>query len=158
VGLVDSASVITTSAPDSAPKGAAETDVRPRTRILFVDDEAQILTGLRNLFRKDRQRWDMVFALGGRRGLDAVREQRFDVVVSDMQMPEVDGAMLLTTIKEESPSTVRIMLSGFADDESLVRARPALHQLLLKPIDVATLRKAIEHSIDAFVGTPAGRD
>lgn len=128
----------------------ATTDQNGKKRILFVDDEPAILTSLKNLLRKDRNRWEMVFALGGQLGLDAVRERPFDVVVSDLRMPEVDGATLLSAIKDEFPTTVRIMLSGYADDESLARARPALHQLLLKPCDVATLRTAIECSIDAF--------
>jgi len=68
--------------------------------------------------------------------------------VSDMRMPGVDGATLLNTIKDECPATVRIMLSGHADREAIVRALPAMHQLLSKPCDAATLRGAIERSLD----------
>jgi HD-like signal output (HDOD) protein/CheY-like chemotaxis protein len=119
-----------------------------KKRILFVDDEPAILAGLQNLLYKDRRRWDMVFALGGQLALDEVRRTPFDIVVSDMRMPGIDGAMLLNVIKDECPATVRIMLSGHADREAIVRALPALHQLLSKPCDANTLRAAIERSLD----------
>jgi len=121
-----------------------------KKRILFVDDEPAILAGLQNLLYKDRKRWDMVFALGGQLGLDEIRKAPFDIVVSDMRMPGIDGATLLNVIKDECPATVRIMLSGHADREAIVRALPALHQLLSKPCDAATLRSAIERSIDGI--------
>ncbi|HET9620225.1 MAG TPA: HDOD domain-containing protein [Kofleriaceae bacterium] len=120
-----------------------------KKRILFVDDEPAILAGLQNLLYRDRKRWDMVFALGGQLALDEVRKLPFDIVVSDMRMPGIDGAMLLNLIKDECPATVRIMLSGHADREAIVRALPALHQLLSKPCDAQTLRGAIERSLDA---------
>jgi HD-like signal output (HDOD) protein len=119
-----------------------------KKRILFVDDEPAILAGLQNLLYKDRKRWDMVFALGGQLALEEIRKAPFDIVVSDMRMPGVDGATLLNTIKDECPATVRIMLSGHADREAIVRALPAMHQLLSKPCDAATLRGAIERSLD----------
>ncbi len=126
-----------------------------KKRILFVDDEPAILAGLQNLLYRDRKRWDMVFALGGQLALDEIRKAPFDIVVSDMRMPGIDGAMLLNVIKDECPATVRIMLSGHADREAIVRALPALHQLLSKPCDATTLRGAIERSLD---GTNLARD
>jgi HD-like signal output (HDOD) protein len=119
-----------------------------KKRILFVDDEPAILAGLQNLLYKDRKRWEMVFALGGQLALDEIRKSPFDIVVSDMRMPGIDGPVLLNVIKDEYPATVRIMLSGHADREAIVRALPALHQLLSKPCDATTLRGAIERSLD----------
>src|SRR5689334_11486068 len=118
-----------------------------KKRILFVDDDPAILTGLQNLLFRDRKRWDMVFALGGEAALDEIRKEPFDIVVSDMRMPGVDGEMLLNAIKEECPSTVRILLSGYADRETIARSLPVLHQLLSKPCDAKTLRGAIERSL-----------
>ncbi len=122
----------------------------PTKRILFVDDDPALLAGFQNLLYRDRKRWDMVFALGGQRGLDETRKAPFDVVVSDMQMPDVDGAMLLGVIKAESPTTVRIMLTGQVSREVIVRLLPALHQLLLKPCNAATLRGALERSCEGI--------
>jgi HD-like signal output (HDOD) protein/CheY-like chemotaxis protein len=119
-----------------------------KKRILFVDDEPAILDGLENLLYKDRKRWEMVFASGGQAALDAHHKQPFDVVVSDMRMPHLDGADLLAAIKEECPQTVRIMLSGHANRETIVRALPALHQLISKPCNAGTLRSVLERSLE----------
>ncbi|MEO8700106.1 MAG: HDOD domain-containing protein [Kofleriaceae bacterium] len=119
-----------------------------KKRILFVDDEPAILAGLQNLLYKDRKRWSMVFAGGGEQAIHELQQQAFDVVVSDMRMPGMDGATLLNRIKDEFPATGRIMLSGHAEREAIVRALPALHQLLSKPCNADTLRSAIERGID----------
>ena len=117
-----------------------------KRRILFVDDDARLLLAVEISLRRDRQRWDMVFALGGQRGLDEARKAPFDVVVSDMGMPEIDGVALLGAIKNERPSTVIMMLSAHADAAVLCQL-PQLFRLLSKPCTAATLRDAIECSI-----------
>lgn len=120
-----------------------------KTRILFVDDEPPVLTAIERQLRRDRTRWDMVFALGGERGLDEVHKGCFTVVVSDLRMPNVDGVKLLNAIGEACPATVRIILSGDAEAAAMSQAVPALHCVLTKPCDSATLRSAIERAIDA---------
>jgi HD-like signal output (HDOD) protein len=89
----------------------------------------------------------MVFVGDGASALDEVRKAPFDVVVSDMRMPHMDGAELLAHIHGESPATVRIVLSGHADRAAIMRALPASHQLLAKPCDPNTLRGAIERGM-----------
>jgi HD-like signal output (HDOD) protein len=120
---------------------------------LFVDDEPAILSSLRNLLHRDRKRWDMTFATGGDGALAECAKSPIDVVVSDMRMPKMDGATLLSRIQAAYPATVRIMLTGHADREAIVRALPALHQLLIKPCEAEVLRGAIERGIAL-----AGRD
>lgn len=112
-------------------------------RILFVDDDAALLAGLKNVLHRDRKRWDMVFAGSGEAALAEIRKQPFDVVVSDMRMPQIDGLALLRMIRDEAPATARIMLSG-SDCES---AMPEFHELLAKPCSAATLRAAIERAL-----------
>jgi DNA-binding NtrC family response regulator len=126
---------------------AHERDVKKR--ILFVDDDPAILAGFQCVFRKDCVRWEMRFALGGQRALDELRQEPFDVVVSDMRMPGLDGATLLQAVKDESPATIRIMLTGYAEDDALAYVRPVVDQLLEKPCSVVTLRDAIEHHLVA---------
>ncbi|MEO8704274.1 MAG: response regulator [Kofleriaceae bacterium] len=128
-----------------------------RKRVLFVDDDPEILAGLRNLLYKERKLWDMVFADSGDAALTQLSGQPFDVVVSDMRMPGMDGATLLSRVKDKFPSTARIMLSGHAEREAIVRALPALHQLLSKPCDATTLRTAIERGFDHAVATRDAR-
>jgi HD-like signal output (HDOD) protein len=115
-------------------------------RILFVDDEAAILDGLRDLLRKERRRWEMVFAAGGPQALEVLARQPFDVVVSDIRMPGMDGAQLLSRVKEQYPSVARIVLTGHADRDAALRALPVAHQVLAKPCDAGALRVAIERT------------
>jgi HD-like signal output (HDOD) protein/ActR/RegA family two-component response regulator len=112
-------------------------------RILFVDDESAVLDGLRDRLRKHRREWEMVFALGGEAALTECARAPFDVVVSDMRMPGMDGATFLQQVKDEYPSTIRIVLSGHAERESIMRSLPVAHQYLSKPCDAETLRGVI---------------
>jgi len=66
--------------------------VSPPYRVLFVDDDQAILDGLHNLLRKQHRVWDMVFVTSGAAALEALRLGPFDVIVSDMRMPGMDGA------------------------------------------------------------------
>lgn len=120
-----------------------------KLRILFVDDEPNVLVAIERQLRRERARWEMVFALGGQRGLDEIRNGCFDVVVSDFRMPGVDGVALLNAIADSCPGTARIMLSGDAEAQVIARAVPTLQELLAKPCDGATLRGAIERGISA---------
>jgi HD-like signal output (HDOD) protein len=115
-------------------------------RILFVDDEQNILDGLRNLLWKYRSEMNMVFALGGETALEQLSKAPFDVIVSDMRMPGMDGATLLQRVKKEYPEIVRIVLSGHADQEAIFRALPVAHQFLSKPCDAEKLCNVIERA------------
>ena len=115
-----------------------------RKRILFVDDEPALLAALSNLMRRDRHRWDLVFALGGAEALRELDQGSFDIVLTDMRMPEVDGLAVLTAVKERSPRTIRIILSGYAESAAVMQALPLVHQFLSKPCDAKTLRSTIE--------------
>jgi HD-like signal output (HDOD) protein/CheY-like chemotaxis protein len=122
-----------------------------RARVLFVDDEVSVLDGLRNLLYKDRQRWDMVFALGGEQALAEMQRQPFQVVVSDMRMPGMDGGEFLARVMERYPETARIVLSGHADRAALFRAMHVAHQFLSKPCGVGAIRAAIDRSLGVSV-------
>lgn len=119
-----------------------------KQRIMFVDDDASILAGLRGVLRKDRERWDMVFAAGSDAALSELEQGSFDVVVSDMRMPGIDGAALLEEVKQRSPATIRIMLSGSVDPDAMERASYAVDELLGKPCDARTLRATIDRLLN----------
>ena len=116
------------------------------TRILFVDDEANVLSGLRRMLRGQRKVWKMQFANGGAEALQMLEEETFDVIVSDMRMPCVDGAALLTHVAEHYPSTVRLVLSGQSEHEKIFRAVGPAHQFLSKPCDPDVLVKTIQRA------------
>lgn len=117
------------------------------SRILFVDDDALVLDGLRVLLRAQRNEWEMVFANGGREALAELEKGRFDVVVSDMRMPEINGIALLTRVKERYPMTTRIVLSGHAEREAAMGVLPVSHQFLSKPCEKDVLKTVIERAL-----------
>jgi HD-like signal output (HDOD) protein/ActR/RegA family two-component response regulator len=109
-------------------------------RILFVDDEPMVLKGLERSLRGMRKEWEMEFVLGGHEALEAMTRAPFDVVISDMRMPGMDGAQLLDLVKERFPQTVRIVLSGQSDKDGVFRAIRTTHQYLSKPCDIEELK------------------
>jgi HD-like signal output (HDOD) protein len=113
-------------------------------RILFVDDESKILDGLRRMMYAERKRWNTQFAQGGEAALRAFEESSFDVVVSDMRMPSMDGATLLSQIRDRYPGTARIILSGYSEGSLTSRTLSVAHRFLAKPCNVAELRSALE--------------
>jgi CheY-like chemotaxis protein len=82
-------------------------------RILFVDDEPAVLAGLQRRLRSDLRRHETVWVTSGEAALTEFRARPFDVVVSDLRMPGMDGVTLLRSIKSQSPQSKRIVLSGY---------------------------------------------
>lgn len=116
-------------------------------RVMFVDDEPQILSGLRRMLRKDRSEWNPEFLTSGPEALARMDQEAFDVLVTDMRMPEMSGLELLTAVKERHPETVRLVLSGHADQEMTLKAVGLAHQYLSKPCDPEVLRVAVRRSL-----------
>ncbi len=113
-------------------------------RVLFVDDEPNLLQALRFMLRSYRADWQMVFVDSGAAALRELAKGPFDVVVSDMCMPQMDGAELLAVVARRWPTTTRLLLSGYADETSLERARQVAHVCLDKPCAADELCAAIE--------------
>ncbi len=131
-----------------------------KKNILFVDDEPQILEGLRHRLRRQRRKWKMGFVGGGHEALERLREEPIDVIVTDMRMPQMDGAELLKRVQEEFPGIVRLVLSGHAELETAMRAVPVAHQFLNKPCDAGLLENVVERacSLHALVNDEIVRD
>ncbi|MGI9260883.1 MAG: HDOD domain-containing protein, partial [Woeseiaceae bacterium] len=115
-------------------------------RVLFVDDEPNVLSGLRRILRGQRNEWDMTFAEGGQPALDVMGESPCDVIVSDMKMPGMDGAELLSKIQAKYPATIRIALSGETDNHMIYRCVQHAHQYLAKPCDADALVSAVQRA------------
>jgi putative nucleotidyltransferase with HDIG domain len=119
---------------------------RPLKRILFVDDESDVLDSLHDALRRYRKVWQVRFATSGDDALAQLQAEPADVIVSDIQMPVMNGASLLARIQELYPATIRIVLSGYADCEIVARAATAAHRILAKPCDLDALCLILERS------------
>jgi putative nucleotidyltransferase with HDIG domain len=116
-------------------------------RILFVDDDPPVLSGLRVRLHRLRNKWDMHFVDSGARAVETLQQIHFDVVVSDMRMPGMDGAELLELVSERWPDTVRIVLSGYAELQQIVRLVPYAHQYYSKPCEAGPLENLVDRCL-----------
>lgn len=112
-------------------------------RVLFVDDEPRVLEGLQRMLRPMRHEWELAFAEGGVAALELLRDSSFDVVISDMRMPGMDGAQLLAQVQQLYPQTVRIVLSGHSDQEMTMKSVGPAHQYLTKPCTADSLKETV---------------
>jgi len=117
-----------------------------KKKILFVDDDPNILNGLKRMLRRMSTEWDMVFVESGAEALEYMKRNPIDVVVSDMKMPGMDGAHLLEQAMNEHPEVVRIVLSGYSDKETVLKSVQVAQQYLSKPCDPDKLRATIERA------------
>lgn len=117
-----------------------------KQQILFVDDERRVFEALERMLFMMEDRWQMAFVDSGAAALDYMEHTPVDVLVSDMRMPQMDGATLLTQVKERWPSVVRIVLSGHAELETALRAVPVAHQFLNKPCEADVLEEVISRA------------
>ena len=117
-----------------------------KRKILFVDDEPHVLQGLQRMLHPMRKEWEMSFVGGGKAALALLEEQPFDVLVTDMRMPEMDGVQLLAKVKKEFSEVIRIVLSGYSDHRMVLMSVSLAHQFLVKPCDPKTLVSAISRA------------
>lgn len=112
-------------------------------KVLFVDDEVQILRALERMLDATEPDWECEFASSGHEALEILDDEKFDTIVTDMRMPAMDGAELLAKVAKKQPDIVRIVLSGEADRRTVLRAAEPMHQYLAKPCDPEELRSTI---------------
>jgi response regulator RpfG family c-di-GMP phosphodiesterase len=116
--------------------------------LLFVDDEPNILRSLRRTFRG--LEYEILLANSGAEGLKILADGPVDLIISDMRMPEMDGAQFLAKVYEKYPDTIRILLTGYADIKSTVDAvnKGGIHKYLNKPWDDAEIKSTVEQALD----------
>ncbi len=118
-----------------------------KKKILFVDDDIHLLEGFRVNLRSKRSVWDTRFVTSGKDALEQLKEQTFDVVVTDMRMPGMDGATLLEQVQQIQPGAIRIVLSGYSDTEAVLRTAKPAHQYLAKPCSMDVLINTLERAL-----------
>ena len=118
--------------------------------LLLVDDEENILCALKRLLR--RQGYHILTANSGRMGLEVLKENSVGVIVSDQRMPEMTGSEFLHQVKEVYPDTVRIILSGQTDLESVTNSinEADIYKFLTKPWDSELICKNIEEAFRIY--------
>jgi DNA-binding NtrC family response regulator len=118
------------------------TDAQDKPRVLFVDDEERILRSLRMLFRNDYQ---VMTTSDGHEALAMVRSAKVHVVVSDQRMPIMPGVELLRLVKEASPNTMRLLLTGYSDLEAIVGSinEGEIFRFIAKPWNTEEIKSTV---------------
>jgi DNA-binding NtrC family response regulator len=118
----------------------------PVMRILFADDQQENVADLRQIVKGLGQEWEAEIVECGAKALAALEKDCFDVVVSELTMPDMNGVQLLEKVKEICPGSIRLILSGQAERELVLRASKHAHQILAKPIEPTIFKKIVENS------------
>ena len=132
-----------TQAGEVAPTKAEEV-----ITLLFVDDEANILSALKRLFRPFGYR--IFTAEGGALGLEILERESVDLVVSDMRMPEMNGAQFLEKVREKWPETIRILLTGYAEIGATIDAinKGRIYRYISKPWEDNDITLTVKQALD----------
>jgi DNA-binding NtrC family response regulator len=122
-------------------------------KILFVDDEQRVLNSMRIMFRRD---YELHLASSGREALQIIQSHDIDVIVADHRMPQMTGVEVLTKVRELSPRTVRILLTGYADLDAVEGSinEGEVFRFLTKPCPPEHLRSTISLAVKAAQETP----
>jgi putative two-component system response regulator len=123
--------------------------IEEKFRVLCVDDEPDIVGTLRRAFRKD---YDVVTATSGLEGINLIKTQPFDLIISDQRMPEVTGDMVLKCAMETQPEAIRILLTGYADMVSLVKCvnDAGIYKYISKPWEPEMLRLTVIRALESL--------
>lgn len=117
-------------------------------KVLFVDPEPRVLEAMSRVLFELESDWELGFARTTEAALLALAEKPFDVIVSDLRGPSLDGVALLARAAELYPRIVRIVLSGYDDDDAALQLLHVAHQFLAKPCAIETLRRVVARAHD----------
>ena len=122
--------------------------VATKPRVLFVDDEQPVLNSLKRYARF--MHWEADVAGSGQEGLELIAENEYDVVISDMRMPKMNGAEFLAKVKQENPDSARILLTGYSDLHALEQAvnEAGIFNYLNKPWNEFVLQEVVDNAYE----------
>lgn len=127
---------------------SSELEHQEAATLLFVDDESNILSALRRLFRSEG--YEIITANSAADALEILELTHVDLIVSDMRMPEMDGARFLEIAAQKWPDTVRILLTGYADLSSAVHAinQGDIYKYLSKPWEDNDIKTTVRNGLE----------
>jgi len=127
--------------------GYVEQELEKHGRLLIVDDEEAVLQALKRLFHRQ---YEVVTHTSGSAALEQLKQEPFDLIISDMRMPGMSGAELLKTCFRLYPDMIRILLTGYSDLESAIKAinEGNIYRYIAKPWDNDQLRTVVAEAID----------
>jgi len=131
--------------------------VRTKGRVLFVDDEKRVLNSMRGMFRRD---YDLYLTTEGARAVTMAAENDVDVIVADQRMPGMTGVEVLAKVRDVSPRTVRILLTGYADPNAIQGSINVgeVFRFLSKPCPPSLLRETLTVAVEAANASLPGPD
>lgn len=123
--------------------------IEKKFKLLCVDDEPDIVDTLRRAFRKD---YDVVTATSGFEGIELIKTQPFDLIISDQRMPDMSGDAVLKFAMEQQPEAIRILLTGYSDMESLVKCinDAGIYKYITKPWEPEMLRLTVVRGLESL--------
>jgi response regulator RpfG family c-di-GMP phosphodiesterase len=118
--------------------------------ILCVDDEKEILSSLKRLLRKEP--FNFLTASSGQEGLDILKTNNVHLIISDQRMPEMSGTKFLSKVKEKYPDTIRIVLSGYTEVDTITDAinKGNIYKFILKPWTDDNIKNEIRKSLEQY--------
>ncbi|NOS72058.1 MAG: HDOD domain-containing protein [Verrucomicrobia bacterium] len=124
-----------------------------KRNILFVDDNPVLLEFYSTVLKSVRDSWEISTATGGEEALQLMADTTFDVVVSDLDMPGMDGVQLIREVRQRSPRTSRIILSGLQDQKRIAESLSETHQFIAKPCKPRVLKATLARigGLDAYL-------
>lgn len=117
------------------------------TTVVFVDQEQSVLDALARWFSEKKPHWQVLLSSSADQAMQLLEGQSVDCIVSDMNMPCLDGAKLLCHVAQHQPDAVRIALSKQQDAELTLESLHATHRFIAKPESAEQVSKAIERSL-----------
>lgn len=121
--------------------------VLSRAKILVVDDEKNVLVTVVAILQQEG--YDVDAAPDGQTAIELIQTRQYDLVMTDLKMPGVDGLAVLEEVRRTSPSTVTLMMTGYGSvDTALEALQRGAYEYLLKPTEVADLKAAVKRSLE----------
>jgi putative nucleotidyltransferase with HDIG domain len=120
-----------------------------KKRLLFVDDDTNVLEGLRRVLRNQQNDWDMHFARSGAEALRIMETMPMDIIIADISMPDMNGIQLLEQVMDRYPNIIRMIFSGYSESDLIMSSVAVTHQYLSKPCNTDILKSIITQAAES---------